>query len=78
MRAEIKKPIAWISVACVILAGIFGWAAWNTLATAAALPETEFEEHEKDNNEKFFDLLEEIRKQREAIEDKLDEIQEKL
>jgi len=78
MRSPWLKPVCWIPIIGVILTATFAWGAWNTLATSAALPETKFEEHEKDNNSKFMQVLDEIREQREAIEDKLDKIQEKL
>lgn len=69
---------AWITVGCVVLAGLLGWGAWNTLATANAVPRPEYVEHKNDNEDKFMEILKEIQQQRTQIEDKLDEIQEKL
>lgn len=78
MKAAGWKPSFWVPVVCVLLTATLAWGAWNTMATTAALPEVEFEEHEKENNIQFNELLKEIQRQRIAIEEKLDDIQEKL
>jgi hypothetical protein len=68
----------WKVLIPIVVSALLGWGAWNTLATTSALPETKFEIHEKDNNDKFLEVLKEIQKQRDKIEEKLDAIQEKL
>lgn len=68
----------WYILVPVVAAGLLSWGAYVNITVEAALPEEKFEEHEKENNSQFTDLLKEIQRQRESIEEKLDEIQEKL
>ena len=61
------KPAIWVPVGCVLLSATLAWGAWNTLATADAVPEEKFEAHEQ---------LDDRRPDR--SEDKLDKIQETI
>lgn len=62
----------------VLAAGLLSWGAYVNIKVEAALPEEKFEEHEKENVSQFTDILKEIQRQRESIEEKLDDIQKEI
>jgi tryptophanyl-tRNA synthetase len=69
----------------VVSAALIAWGAWATIGVTSALPEEKFEtheaefsEHKEKDNDKFTEVLKEIQRQRENIEEKLDEIQKSL
>ena len=67
MRA---KPI-WSTVIGVLLTAIIAWGAWNTMATAVAVPTSLFNEHVQTSQEKQDHM-------QERIFDKLDEIKDTI
>jgi hypothetical protein len=68
----------WKILLPVLVASMLGWGAWTTVATTSATPRSEFEKHEQDNRDKFWEVQQIIQDRSDRIEDKLDKIQEKL
>ena len=71
-----KKLLAWLIP--VLAAGLLGWGAWVTVGVSGTIPRSEYEEHVKANQDRFIEILKEVQRQREAIEEKLDDIQKRL
>lgn len=76
----------WLKILIPVLAAsLIGWGAWTTVEVTGATPRPvhdelakEVDEHKEKDNDRFMEVLKEIQKQRDVIEDKLDKIQEKL
>lgn len=71
MIATIKRTGVWMPIAGVLLTATIAWGAWNTMATAVAVPTSVFQEHIEDAESKRDRI-------QERIVDKLDEIQQTI
>lgn len=72
-------------VGSIVAIVVAGWLGWISLTAMGATPRSvhdmhveKFDEHKQDDNNRFMEVLKEIQLQREKIEEKLDDIQEKL
>jgi len=68
----------WKILAPVFLASLLSWCTWASLGITDSVEKKTFRQHIEDNHQQFIEIIREIQRQRESIEDKLDEIQEKL
>lgn len=72
-----------ISIGALVVAGWLGWISLTAMGAVQEEPTfnkhiDKFDEHKKDNTDRFMEVLKEIQEQRDKIEEKLDDIQEKL
>jgi hypothetical protein len=66
------------SIVGVLLASAIGAGAYLNKEVNRKLPRDSFEQHVRESNQKFDRIQQEIQRQRESIEEKLDDIQERL
>ena len=62
----------------ILAASMIGWGAWATIGIDSSVKRQEFTEHQRQNDSRYAELLKEIQRQRESIEEKLDDIQKSL
>ena len=75
----------WKILIPIVASALIAWGAWATIGVTSSTPRAvhdkhvdDFNAHKEKASEKFEKVLEIIREQSERIEDKLDDIQEKL